>query len=352
MIPLPARMLLVVALVALGGAVFMTAGGGFRMLAGAFSTSFSGFVGKITATPMPSATPFVAAGAPVIALPSEPYTNQPSVDLEITVPSSEIGNTTARLRVYLTLAGQAPTKISEVPMSSTINMVVPVNLAAGRNDFYATIVDGAVESEQSPVVTFILDTEPPKIALTSPTDGGTVNDANATLVGTTQPRTTLLARNATNGASVSGQAGTDGAFSLAVALEPGTNSVTITARDPAGNTGELTISIIRGNGKLTATLSASASRISTSSLPVSIQLNVLVLDPNGMPISGAAVTFTLTAPGIPPISNDAVTGADGRATFTTTLPKDVTEGSGLITAFVSTAQYGTTTAQRTLTVVK
>ena len=231
-------------------------------------------------------------------------------------------------------------------------MVVPVDLTPGRNDFQATILLAGVESEPSPVVTFILDTEAPVIVLTSPKDGGTVNSPTAVLIGTTQPRTTLLAVNAANGTSISGVAGTDGKFSLSLPLEPGTNAVTVTGRDPAGNQGTLNVSLVRGSGKLTANLSASAYRVSTKSLPVSIQLNVVVLNPDGQALAGATVTFTLTIPGIPPISKDAVTGADGRASFTTTMPKDVTVGTGLVTVLVATTDYGSTSAQKTITIIK
>ncbi|TAL05562.1 MAG: hypothetical protein EPO00_12760 [Chloroflexota bacterium] len=351
-LPLPARLLLVLALAGLGGAVFLTAGGGIGTLAGALSTSVSGFFDKIVATPEPSASEVLAADAPVVATPSEPYTNLTTVDLKITVPVVTVGNPLARLRIYLTLEGQEPAVIAEVPIGSTVRMIVPVELTPGRNDFHATIAEAGVESEPSPIVTFILDTDPPKIVLTSPKDGGTVNRPTAVLVGTTQPRTTLLARNSTNGQSFSGVAGTDGTFSLALPLEPGANAITISGRDPAGNMGELALTVVRGSGKLTATLTSSAYRIATSSLPVSLQLSVLVIDPDGQPITGAAITFTLTVPGIPPVSKDTVTGGDGRATFSTTLPKGVTVGNGIATVFVTTTDYGTTSAAKTINVVK
>lgn len=345
-------MLLIVALAGLGGAVFLSASGGIGTLAGALGASLSGFFDKIVATPEPSVATVLAADAPVIATPSEPYTNLTTVDLKVTIPAVTVGNDAARLRIYLTLEGQEPAVIAELPIGATIRMIVPVDLTPGRNDFHATIAEAGVESEPSPVVTFIQDTDPPKMVLTSPKDGATVNRPTAIIVGTTQPRTTLLARNATNGQSFSGVAGSDGAFSLTLPLEPGANAITITGRDPAGNNGELAITLVRGSGKLTATLTSSAYRIATSSLPTSIQLSVLVIDPDGQPISEAAITFTVTVPGIPPVSKDAATGVDGRATFSTTLPKGVTVGNGIATAFVTTTAYGTTSAAKTINIVK
>ncbi len=351
-IPWSARLLLVIALVALGGAVLVTAGGGVGALIGVLQTSVSGFVERVTATPEPSASDFIASDAPVIASPSEPYTRITTADLQIAVPAVVVGNTAARLRIYVTLDGQSPVRIAEVPTGGTIRMIVPVELAPGRNDFYATIVEAGVESEASPIVTFILDTEPPTFVLTSPEDAGTVNSPTVTVKGTSQARTSLLVRNDTNGTSITGQAGSEGTFSLDLPLEPGPNAIRISGTDPAGNAGELLLTVNRGDGTLTATLSASAYRISAASLPASIQLGVLVLDPDGVALADAVITFNLTVPGIPPISKDALTNVSGRATFTTTLPVGVTAGAGLATVLVATVEHGATSAQKTITIVE
>lgn len=349
-IPLPTRLLLIAAVAVLGVVVFMTATGGISAMVGALGSSLSGFVDRITSTPAPSASAVVVADAPVIAAPTEPYTNQPTADLDVTVPQAVVGNDTIHVRVYQTLEGQQPAPIAELPVGSTVHLIIPVTLTQGRNDFDATIVDGGVESAPSPVVTFILDTEAPTITLTSPKDGATVNSATVTLTGATQARTTLLARNDANGSSISGQAGPDGTFSLDLPLEPGPNAIKISATDPAGNPGTLSLSVVRGNGQLTAALTASSYQISVSALPVALQMSVLVTNPDGQPLPGATITFTLTVPGIPPISKDTVTGADGRATFTTTLPQGVTAGAGLATVLVATDQFGSTSAQKTITV--
>lgn len=350
--PLPARLLLVVAVVALGGVVFVTASGGIGSLVRIVSSSLTGFVDDITATPTPSSSVLVVADAPVIASPTEPYTNQPRVDLEITVPDTIVGDPSIRVRVYLTLEGQAPAPIAEQPVGSTVRLIVPVDLTSGRNDLHATIIEAGIESEASPVVTFILDTEPPAFVLSAPGNGATINRPTVAITGTTQPRTTLLARNEANGTSVSGVAATDGTFALSLPLEPGPNGVRISGVDPAGNPGELIISVTRGSGTLTSTLTASAYRISVASLPVSLQLTVLVTDPDGRPLEGATITFTLTVPGIQPISKEATTAGDGRASFTTTLPAGVTTGAGLATVLVATTDFGSTSAQKTIAIVK
>jgi hypothetical protein len=318
----------------------------------ALGTSLSGFVTDIGATNAPSSTPTVIAGAPAIASPTEPYTNQPRADLEVTIPDEYVGNPEVRIRIYLALEGQEPAPITETTVGSTARLIVPVDLTPGRNDLSATVVEAGIESEASPVVTFILDTEPPQFVLSEPEDGATVNRPEAAITGTTQPRTTLLARNAANGTSISGLAGPDGTFTLTLPLEPGPNAIRLKGTDPAGNEGVLTFSVVRGGGDLSAILMSSANRISVASLPASLQLKVLVTNPDGLPLEGATVTFNLTVPGIPPVAKEAVTGADGRASFTTTLPTGVTVGSGLATVVVVTSEFGETSANKTLTFVE
>ena len=58
------------------------------------------------------------------------------------------------------------------------------------------------------------------------------------------------------------------------------------------------------------------------------------------------------SPGLSPISNELVTGADGRAVFTTPLVGTLATGGGLGTVLVTSSLYGTSTDRVTLTFVK
>ena len=59
------------------------------------------------------------------------------------------------------------------------------------------------------------------------------------------------------------------------------------------------MSVLKGSGKLEATLSASAYTIKVSKLPERVTLSVAVTDPDGRPLEGARVTFTLGRAGRP-----------------------------------------------------
>jgi hypothetical protein len=345
--------MLVAAVAGLGVIVLYTATGGLSRAVATLGTSLGGLFDRLTeqASPGPSGSLF--AESPIIEAPNEPYTNQKGIDLVITVPSEAVGKN-ARVRLYVALGDQAPGQAHEdVPVGSTPRVVIPnVELTKGVNDFTATLVgpDGA-ESEQSPVIRYVYDGIKPRITLTSPKDGATLNRETVKLTGKTQGRSTLVARNSTNATSATGTAAANGTFSVTLPLVTGSNAITITATDPAGNVGELVLSVQRGSGELTAVLSASVYRIRIDRLPERIELEVLVTDPDGKPLEGARVTFSLTIPGIAPLTFEAQTGGDGRATFRTTIPKGASAGTGPASVLVRTKEFGRVTDRTVITML-
>ena len=345
-------MALALGLVAVGAGVIYMGAGGLGTVAGALGSTVSDFIMGVTATPAPSPTPVTTSQAPSIESPTEPYTNEESVDLVVIVPGALAGDPDHRLRVYLALKDQAPAAIQEAPLSAGLRTIIPVTLTKGTNDFSVTIVGPGGESESSPLVRWILDLTKPSIRLSAPKDGAVINRKAVTLEGRTQGRTTLIARNQETGDSVSGTAANDGTFALALPITKGDNPIKITATDPAGNVGESKLSVTRGSGRLRASLSASAYSITQSSLPQAIRLTVNVDDPDGKPLEGARVTFTLSIPGIPTVTGNATTDVNGRAIFETTVPRGATRGSGPAGVLVQTEEFGRSTDEFAVTIKK
>jgi hypothetical protein len=351
--PLPARFVLVAAVAVLGGLMLYTATGGLARAVAAVADSVGGFVGNLSATPTPTHPVDAIADSPVIETPQEPYTNQPTVDLVVLVPPSVIGRSDARVRLYLSYPDKPRAKVAEATIGSAPRVIIPgVKLAVGANAFTATMFGVAGESDPSPVVTFIFDNVKPKVTLTSPKNGATVNGPTVTLAGTTQGRSAILVRNDTSGLTSAGVAAADGTFSVTLALESGVNAITIEATDPAGNVGQLPISLRRGTGKLSARLSASVYTFSRSKLPDPLTLTVLVSDPDGTPLAGASVTFSLTISGIGPVTQDRVTDASGQAVFQTTVPRGASEGTGVAAVYVRATGIGTASAKTVITITK
>jgi len=350
--PLATRTLLALAVAVLAGAALLAASGGIGPVLATLGNGFTTAFGRLTATPLPSATELPPTDSPRIAGPLQPYTNVAQVDLSISVPIEVVGDPVATVRVYLALEGLESEPVVDVPVGTTSRMTVPFALTAGRNDISATLLRGGDESEPSAIVTWILDTEAPAIKVTSPKNKATVEAAQVTIKGTTQAGTSLVALNAANGTSVSSMAAKDGSFQFGMVLGTGSNLIAITGTDPAGNEATTNLTLVQGSRRMGVQLSASLYRISIAHPPGSLQLAVVVTDPSGAPLPGARAFFTVQIPGLAPISNTVTTGADGRAVFTTPLVGSLTKGGGLGTVQVTSADYGKSTDSVALTFVK
>jgi len=346
------RTLLVLSVVFLAGATFVAASGGIGPVLSSLGASIGSAFGHLTATPLPSATEVIVTDSPRIASPLQPYTNVKMVDLSVSIPAAVVGASNAKVRIYLALAGLQSKPVVDVPVGTTSRMTIPFELTVGRNDISATLFRGTEESVQSPIVIYILDQDPPKITVTSPKNGAAIDTPEVTVKGTTQAGTSLVALNAGNGTSISSVAAKDGTFEFGLLLGPGTNDITITGTDPAGNVGTSKLKLLQGSAKMGIRLSASSYSISVAKHPASLQLVVLATDPSGAPLVGASAFFTLQIPGLAPISNSLVTGTDGRAVFTTPLVGSLAVGGGLGTVLVTSDLYGSSTGRVTLTFVK
>ena len=160
------------AVVALGGPSTLRRTGGIGSLVRPSGRPCRGSVDELTATtPALPRRRLSSPASPLIASPTEPYTNQPRVDLEVTVPDEYVGDPGVHVRIYLTLRAW-PRDDRRGARGLDHPAVVPVDLTPGRNDFTATMIEAGVESEASPVVTFILDTEVPQF-VTPAQDGET-----------------------------------------------------------------------------------------------------------------------------------------------------------------------------------
>ena len=114
------------------------------------------------------------------------------------------------------------------------------------------------------------------------------------------------------------------------------------------------MSVRRGSGALTAKLSASVYAVRVKRLPEPVTLSVTVTDPDGRPLKGANVTFTLAVPGAQVIASSTLTTSSrGTATFTTSIPKGATAGLQCsATAIVHSADFGDTTDRTVIAITR
>lgn len=101
--------------------------------------------------------------------------------------------------------------------------------------------DGNAATQKS--VTFKIDTIPPSLSITSPSEGSVTNNPACTVAGTTNDATSSpvsVSIKVNSGAATSATVGSNGAFSKQVTLSEGSNTITITATDSAGKATTIT----------------------------------------------------------------------------------------------------------------
>ena len=114
--------------------------------------------------------------------------------------------------------------------------------------------------------------------------------------------------------------------------------------DPAGNSNTATITVTKGAGKLHVTLTGTVYQFNSKRLPTNVKFTAVVVGADGKRVAGASALFTVSVPGLQPlVSSPITTNASGTATFSSTVPKGASAGSGLATVFI-TMPTGTQTA--------
>ena len=335
--------------------MLLLANGGLGKVVTTIGGAFNSFVADITTAPSPSPSQVAIGDAPVLDAPDEPYTNEKTVDLGGHIPAAVVGAADTRIRIYVAIGNGQPGPVLDVPVGTSQRFLIPgIELSPGVNAFTATILgpDGT-ESDPSAVVRYILDTTKPRIVISSPKNGAVVNNRAVRIVGQTQARSAVTVKNLTTNATVTGAADDKGGFNLVLPIGTGVNQIAVGAVDPAGNAGSVNLAVRRGTGQLRASLTASFYQVRLGKLPEPVTLSVSVTDPDGRPLQGASITFTLAVPSVPAIASSVLTtAADGTATFTTTIPKGATTGQCSVTVIVQTKPFGDTTDRSVITIAK
>lgn len=346
LLAVPVALLSVVILLAASGAVGPAVSGVVKGFGGLLTS-----VSTVVSSPAPTGTPGIP-DAPTIVQPQSPTTNVAKVDVTVTVPASVVGLDGFSVRLWVTVPDQEPDVLTEVPVGPTSVLVIPgVQLVKGANNLQATVLGPGGESELSPIVTWTLDQSRPAIRITSPRDNSSTTAAAVTIKGKTQGGSTVLFKNELIGATGTAQAGDDGLFQVALAIDPGINPITITATDPAGNPNTMTLTVRGGSGSMQVALTGTAYRFTAKKLPRTVSFTVAVTGPDGARIAGAVALFTVSVPGLEAIvSSETQTDANGTATFTTRIPKGALPGGGLASVLVTTRNYGQATDRQVLTV--
>lgn len=127
---------------------------------------------------------------------------------------------------------------------------VPVTLDEGEHTLYLIIKD--YDGNKNMVyTTFVVDTVPPVLNVTSPTNGLKTNVATVNVSGTTNDVTSspvTLTVKLNGGSAQSVTVNADGSFSKSITLAEGSNTIVITATDAAGKITTVTRTVTLDTG--------------------------------------------------------------------------------------------------------
>lgn len=165
--------------------------------------------------------------------------------------TDEVGGSGVDLDSVTVSLDGSPVSSSEVTHSAITNgysFTYTPAVALGDGNHTVTINaqdnDGNTAAEKS--TTFKVDTVPPSLNVTSPTEGYITNNSSVTVAGTTNdatssPVTVTINLNGTDQGPVTVDSG--GSFNKVITLANGSNTITVTATDSSGKTSTVTVHV-------------------------------------------------------------------------------------------------------------
>lgn len=156
---------------------------------------------------------------------------------------SGIDLTTLVVKQDGTAVASSAVKTTAVTNGYSVTYTPATALTDGSHTVTIDVKDHDGNSAAQKSTTYTVDTVPPTLNVTSPADGLVTNKAALTVAGTTNdatssPVTVTIKLNGTDQGAVT--VGTGGAFTKAITLAEGSNTIIVTATDAAGKTSTVT----------------------------------------------------------------------------------------------------------------
>jgi hypothetical protein len=302
----------------------------------------SGLLGGGGAHPTPAASALAAVASPVesLSLTEAPViaggdtvsTRDKSWNARVTLVSTLVPRDQLMLRVL-----RNGDQLRDVDLGSGRTMVVQnIGLKPGDNAITVAYVWDGTAGPQSNTVTVTRDSSAPSVDVASPIDGSTTSSGEITVAGRAETGSTVRIKNATVGSAANPSTDTDGSFSASMVLVNGENRLTVTATDTAGNVTTVTRTVTRDPNASDLEIELSHKSLQLSNLPITLQITVTLTNGTGTGDDGAAVTFSLSPPGVP-TSTYQTTIQSEQATWSTQVTAGASTGGGFATARVTLA---------------
>ncbi|MET0772307.1 MAG: hypothetical protein ABWZ82_04425 [Candidatus Limnocylindrales bacterium] len=335
------RIGVLVVLAALGGAIVLAAtGGGSDRDPGVAVLPTTAPIA--TPTPMsdaaPTYLPVVGAptGQPTFVAPKATLVNKRRIPLRVRVPEPGVPWDGLELRVLRGGTQVLTQAIGPDDLDSKGRVTLRnVRLKRGTNRLSVVFANATGVGPASDPIAIRMDDRPPKLKVTSPLVGATLNADSVTVKGRTVPGISAIVRNMVTNQKVVATADGTGRFGAEIGLKRGRNTLKVVVADAAGNQNPVQVAIVRGNGRAEARLALSRKRIRRSALPRPLGATVTVLDAEGRPIKNARVEFNFGPPGLPTQVRNATTSKLGVARSEMRLVEGAVADEGLVTVRVT-----------------
>lgn len=238
--------------------------------------------------------------------------------------------------------------VAEAPVRSSAELTIEgIPLRRGENRLTATLRGPSGEGPPSGELVVTRDDSVPETTVSEPLPNAELKSERLAVVGISEPGAQLTLANSTNGQSSPGAVSSDGSFETEILLALGSNELTLTATDAAGNVDTTQLTVVRLEGVPEARLTLSQTAFTVRRLPGSISLRVLVLDAEGATVDGADVVFSLSPPGLPTTTYRTVTVRGEASWLDVSMPRDgATAGDGFATARVTLGDGSVVSAVR------
>lgn len=161
--------------------------------------------------------------------------SQPTISWTITDDDSGVDAST----IYIEINGTKVTSgINKTAITDGYDCSYSTTLPEGSNTIKVGASDNDGNAASVKTSTFTVDTIPPTLNITSPTDNLLTNSATLIVSGVTNDATSTPITLTINGETVS--VASDGSFSKSITLSEGSNTITIIATDKAGKQSQVT----------------------------------------------------------------------------------------------------------------
>lgn len=169
----------------------------------------------------------------------------PAITFKVTDDDSGINAGTIKLTVDSTVVTEGITK-NPVSGGYECTYTPTKALTNGEHTIKVEVSDNDGNAAVAKTVSFTVDTVPPTLSVTAPTEGFVTNQAKITVSGTTDDTTSKPVTVTVNGEQTA--VGEGGAWSKEITLTPGKNTITVVATDKAGKSTTVTRNVTLDTG--------------------------------------------------------------------------------------------------------